>query len=101
MQQWQGYTQDYKTRAGLKIAEQFITSVEEALNFIQKNPYACVSYYIGEGYDDLQKYEFRKWNLADFPYLVLFRINKHNILIEAIYAHKMNIATHSIVDIKQ
>ena len=101
MRQWQGYAQDYKTRAGLKVAEQFIVSVEETLNFIQKNPYACASYYIGDGYDDLRKYEFRKWNLVGFPHLVLFRIEKHNILIEAIYAYKMNIASHSIVDIKQ
>ncbi len=101
VQQWQSYAQDYKTRAGLNIAEQFIVSVEEALSFIQQNPYACASYYIGEGYDDLQKYEFRKWNLVGFPHLVLFRIDKHNIFIEAIYSHRMNIILHSVVDIKQ
>lgn len=92
MEQWRGYVKNYRDRAGVAIAERFIKAVEEALQFIEKNPYACKPYDPGEGYDDLQAYQFRKWNLNGFPYMVLFRLkNNTDVFVEVLYAHKMDI----------
>lgn len=92
MRQWRIYTQDYRDRAGVPIAERFIDAVEHAVRFIGQSPYACPVYDIGEGYEDLRTYQFRKWNLDGFPHLVLFRVGANTtIFIELLYAHKMDI----------
>ncbi|HEV8062398.1 MAG TPA: type II toxin-antitoxin system RelE/ParE family toxin [Gemmataceae bacterium] len=92
MQQWRSYAQDYHDRAGIIIAERFIVEVERALHFIHHHPYACSLYDAGDGYDDLRKHPFRKWNLNDFPHMVLFRIGDNaTIFVEVIYAHKMDV----------
>jgi hypothetical protein len=99
MQQWKGYAQDCDERAGGALADRFITAVEEALRFISQNPYACAVYETGEGYEDLQVHKFRKWNLQGFPHLVLFRVtDKSTILIEVLYAHKMDIQSRVLGD---
>ena len=94
MQQWREYALDYKDKAGMAIAERFITAVEETLDFIRQNAYACPVYETGEGDEDLLAYQFRKWNLRGFPHMVLFRLkDSSTILIEVLYAHKMDIAS--------
>ena len=99
MRQWLRYAMDYKERAGVPVAERFITAVEEALCFIGQNPYACALYDTGEGYEDLRVHQFRKWNLNGFPHLVLFRLTDDSvILIEALYAHKMNVSSRLNAD---
>jgi hypothetical protein len=101
MQQWQGYAQDYHNRAGINMAERFICAVDGALSFIRKSPYACSIYDIGEGYEDLQMYQFRRWNLHGFPHVVLFRMEGNaTIFIEVLYAHKMNISSRLSIDRK-
>src|ERR1700683_4058341 len=91
MQQWQSYAQDYRERAGVKIAERFIGAVENALGFIRQSPYACAIYDAGDGYEDLRVYQFRKWTLHDFPHMVLFRFGDNaTIFVDVIYAHKMD-----------
>ena len=94
MQQWRDYAQDYKDRAGLPVAENFILNVEDALHFISATPKACPSYFPGEGCADLEKHHFRKWNLKDFPYVVLFRVAGNDIFVEAMYAHKQQVGRH-------
>ena len=100
MRQWKDYAQEYHTRAGVNIAERFIVAVEDALNFIRQRPYACSIYDTGEGYEDLQIYQFRKWNLHYFPHVVLFRMGDNaTIFIEVLYAHKMDMPSHLTTDI--
>ena len=99
MRQWRYYARDYKNRAGVDIAERFIVAVEEALRFIQQNPYACALYDAGEGYEDLLTYQFRKWSLSGFPYVILFRLDDNaTIFIEVLYAHKMDIPSLLTID---
>ena len=98
MQQWQTYAQAYKDRAGMEVAERFIVAVIEALDFIRQNPYACPLYDVGDGYDDLQPYAFRKWNLHSFPHVVLFRVRDATLWVEVMYAHKMDIASRLTTD---
>lgn len=99
MAQWRESAHNYHKRAGLEVAERFIVSVEQALDFIKNNPYACALYEPGEGYSDLQVYQFRKWKLSGFPYVVLFRIQDDTtILIEVLYAQKMDISSRLMID---
>lgn len=101
MQQWRDYAQYYDDRAGANVAERFIVAVEEALNFIRQNPNACSLYDTGEGYEDLQIYQFRKWSLDTFPHLILFRlVDNDTIFIEVLYAHKMHITSRLSTDLK-
>lgn len=95
MQQWKSHAQYYKSSVNMNTAERFIVAVDETLNFIAQNPYACNLYDTGEGYDDLHMYQFRKWNLHGFPHKVLFRMDDNStILIEVLYADKMDIPKH-------
>ena len=95
MRQWRSYAQHYHDRAGVSIAERFIVAVEDALGFIRDHPFACSIYDVGAGHEDLQYYQFRKWNLNDFPLMVLFRIGDDaTIRVEVIYAHKMDVPAH-------
>lgn len=92
MQQWHQFAVGYKDRAGTKIAEQFIDTVEGGLKFISESPLACSIYNPGEGYEDLAIYEFRKWPLKKFPYTIFFRITDNKtILIETMYSHRMDV----------
>jgi plasmid stabilization system protein ParE len=99
MRQWRQYARDYKERAGVNVAERFITAVEEALHFIQQNPYACALYDAGEGYEDLLAYQFRKWSLHGFPHVVLFRLSENTIFIEVLYALRMDIPSRLTTDV--
>ena len=97
--QVRSYITYYKQNAGNKIAEKFYLSLEDALGFISKNPYACPIYDLEE-FDDLRERKFRKWNLSGFPHIILFRIMDKNIIkIDAIYAHKMNLSSRTKKDI--
>ena len=99
MKQWREYAHNYQKRAGVEVAERFIVAVEQADYFIKNNPYACALYEPGEGYEDLQAYQFRKWNLSGFPYVVLFRIKDNiTILIEVLYAQKMDMRSRLMID---
>ncbi len=89
MRQWQNHAQEYKDRADVNTAKRFIASVEKALRFIHRNPYACPLYDTGEETDDLRMFQFRKWNLHGFPHMVLFRLHGNaTILIEVLYRIK-------------
>ncbi len=81
---------NYKDRAGAIVAENFITSVESALNFIQTNPLACPLYLDAQSHELLKAHNFRKWTLDAFPHSIYFRVNDTIISIEVIYAHRMH-----------
>lgn len=99
MEQWRQYAQFYRDHADANIAERFIVAVEDALRFIGESPYACSTYNPGEGFDELRKHQFRKWNLHKFPHVVLFRLDDAAIFVELLYAHKMDIPSRLIADI--
>lgn len=87
-----GFAKDYHKKGGLQIADKFIDRVNEAITFIIKTPLACSIYQAAQKNEVLKHYEFRKWNVKGFPHAVFFRItDEKTILLEAIYAHKMNV----------
>lgn len=98
LQQWQNIADYYNKKAGKNIAVKFVHSVDSALLFINKNPYACAFYDAGEDFINLQ---FRKCNLKNFPHVILFHIvNSNLILVDAIYAHKMSISSRLGSEVK-
>jgi hypothetical protein len=100
IQQWRLSALDYKERAGVQVAGHFIDAVEQALEFISENPLACSRYNPGADYEDLLEYDFRKWPLKKFPHSIFFRIvNNDTVLVELIYAHKMNIFGRLLKDV--
>ena len=81
----------YKRHAGKDIAQKFLRKVGEAIIFIQSNPMACRVYQEAAEHSLLRGYEFRRWNVAHFPYSIFFRLEENRIILEVIYAHRMNI----------
>ncbi|MBD8894115.1 type II toxin-antitoxin system RelE/ParE family toxin [Roseibium litorale] len=80
-------TSGYRTRAGSKIALKFVNQIEAAIGFIAAKPLAC------SVYTRLESKEFRKWGIQDFPVSLFFRLDgEDTIILEALYAHRMNIA---------
>lgn len=84
-----GYAVDIN--AGKVIALRFVDEVETATDFIAKNPLACGVYHGAKNHEQLQRYEFRKWHVKNFPHSIFFRLKGNTIMLEAIYAHKMDI----------
>ncbi len=79
-------TSAYRERAGSPVAMRFVDRIEEGIAFVADKPQACVVYTRLEGK------EFRKWTIRDFPVSVFFRIERDDtIILEALYAHRMNI----------
>lgn len=78
----------YHERAGSDIALKFVEEIEESIKFIAGRPSACAVY------TRLQGKEFRKWRIGDFPVSVFFRMEGADVIVlEALYAHRMDIAT--------
>lgn len=85
------FARNYKEVANLKTANRFLDYVDDAIKFIGKSPFACAVYFESKELEALQQYEFRKWSVKVFPHSVFFRVvDDKMILIEAIYAHRMN-----------
>jgi len=79
------FVRDYKTRAGKQVAHNFANGVEHSTNFIGNTPQACGVYI------KIRGLEFRKWGVKGFPHSIFFRIEGDNtIILEAMYAHRMN-----------
>lgn len=78
--------------AGKNVALRFVDGVEAASAFIQERPLACGIYHEASLHPDLKRYEFRKWRVTRFPHSIFFRVEGKVILLEAIYAHRMNVA---------
>lgn len=64
------FAQDYKNRAGLETAENFLDAVQNAIDFIANKPLACAVYQEASQHDALKGFEFRKWSLSGFPHSV-------------------------------
>lgn len=79
-------TASYRERAGSAVALRFVDQVEDGVDFIADRPQACAVY------TRLQDTIFRKWRLKAFPVSLFFRIDKNDVIVlEALYAHRMNI----------
>lgn len=88
-------TRSYRERAGSEIALKFVDQVEESARFVVSKPKACPVY------THLEGQEFRKWGVRDFPVSLFFRIEQDGtVILEALYAHRMNIASRFPDDIK-
>ena len=89
-------TAGYRERAGSSIALKFVDKIEDSISFIAARPLACAVY------TRLEDKEFRKWRVPDFPVSVFFRLeNDDTIVLEALYAHRMNIGSRLTKDIGQ
>ncbi len=85
------FSKDYKERANIDVANKFIDSVEDSIDFIKKTPLACSIYLDAKEHPLLKQYEFRKWRVKGFQHYVFFRIsNNQEIFLDAIYAYKMD-----------
>ncbi len=85
------FAENYKKIADLKTANRFLDNVDHAIKFIGKSPLACAVYFEAQELEVLHQYEFRKWSVKVFPHSIFFRIvDDKIILLEAIYAHRMN-----------
>ena len=88
-------TTSYRTRAGSPVALKFIDQIEHSIRFIAEKPLSCAIY------THLAGKEFRKWSLKDFPISVFFRLDDEGtIILEALYAHRMNIAARLSNDLE-
>jgi len=88
-------TSGYRTRAGSHIALKFVDQIDASIRFIATKPLACAVY------TRLEDKEFRKWGLQDFPVSIFFRLEgESTIVLEALYAHRMNIAARLPMDVE-
>ncbi|MFD3191884.1 type II toxin-antitoxin system RelE/ParE family toxin [Sedimentitalea sp. HM32M-2] len=88
-------TSSYRERAGSPVALKFVDQIEDSIAFIAAKPLACAVYTRLEGN------EFRKWGVKNFPVSLFFRLEgDETIVLEALYAHRMNIAGRFPKDIE-
>lgn len=88
-------TRGYRERAGSDIALRFVDKIEDAVEFIASRPQACAIY------TRLDDKEFRKWRIGGFPVSVFFRTESNGVIVlEALYAHRMDIAARFPDDIE-
>ncbi len=90
--QFLGFVADYKERANNDIASNFIDGVGKSTQFIAKNPKACTVY------KNVGGYIFRKWKVKGFPHSIYFRVQDNTVILEAIYAHRMDTASRFETD---
>lgn len=88
-------TEGYRDRACRETALKFVDQVDAAVRFIARRPLACAVY------TELQGHAFRKWSLSDFPVSVLFRVTDNMLILEALYAHRMDIAARLTDEIEK
>jgi len=88
--QLMAFAHNYKNNVGEETAERFIDEISKAIEFISNNPLACAIYLDAREEKSLKQYEFRKWRVRIFPHSIIFRIEDETIILEAVYAHKMN-----------
>jgi len=98
--QLEGFAEDYRDRAGIEIAYNFLDGIDESVEFIGKMPKACMVAHDLKLVEGLEEYEFRRWKVRGFPHSIFFRItDDRTILLEAIYAQKMDITNRLPSDI--
>ena len=97
LKQFREYARSYKDRAGVSVMNDFAEEVKYSLNFIQESPFLCPEYVPVKS--KVKQYKFRKWNMKNFPFTILFRIgNDNTIFIDVIYAQRMNISARLLKD---
>ena len=89
-------TSGYRERGGANVALNFVDQAENSIRFIASKPLACPVY------THLEDREFRKWRVKDFPVSIFFRLDNDGVIIlEALYAHRMDIAARLPDDIER
>lgn len=83
------FTRGYRERAGVAVALNFVEAVDNATKFIHENPELCGIDIGTQEHDILRQYNIRKWNLKKFPHSIFFRIEGELLILETIYAHRM------------
>ena len=78
------FVSDYRERAGAEIANKFIDGIEHGTRFIATNPQSC------RVYTRIVGKEFRKWRVKGFPHSIYFRLENEVVILEAVYAHRMD-----------
>ncbi|MCY3878478.1 MAG: type II toxin-antitoxin system RelE/ParE family toxin [Rhodobacteraceae bacterium] len=87
-------TASYRARAGSPIARKFVDQIEDCIRLISARPLTCAVY------THIDDREFRKCGLKHFPVSVFFRLEgKDAVVLEALYAHRMNISSRLPRDI--
>jgi len=80
-------TAGYRECAGATNDLKLIYQICDSIATIAANPPTCAVY------TRLQGKEVRKWRVKDFPVSLFFRLEgQGTIVLEALYAHRMNIA---------
>ena len=77
------FVQGFMEQAGAEVANRFIDGLEKSMAFIAANPEACFPY-------EFNGLHFRKWNLGGFPHAIYFRVDGQTVIMEAVYAHRMD-----------
>lgn len=77
------FVQGYMDLAGAEVATRFIDGLEKSIQFIANHPDACLPY-------EFHGLHFRKWNISGFPHAIYFRVEGQTVIMEAVYAHRMD-----------
>lgn len=83
----------YARTVSTKIAEDFLDAVAQAINYIVENPHANIRYIPPEGFPELEKLNYRVFNLnilSPFLYSIYYEVEKETIVIHALYHHSQN-----------
>jgi plasmid stabilization system protein ParE len=88
------FVQGYMELAGAEVANRFIDALEKSICFIANHPDACTPY-------EVNGLHFRKWNISGFPHAIYFRVQNKTVIMEAVYAHRMDRACRLPSDFNQ
>lgn len=101
--QLEKFAEHYRDKAGIETSDRFLDGIDEAVEFVIKRPLACTVAHDLKTVSGLESYEFRRWRVNGFPHSIYFRIEEDRLILQAVYAHKMNVLERftSEVDVLQ
>ena len=80
----------YMDHASLKVADQFLTAVQNGITHIETFPHMPPRYTPPPGFEDLSQFDYRMINLmqfSSFPYVIYYEIDSPRLILHAIYHH--------------
>lgn len=87
------FVQGFMELANAEVANRFIDGLEKSIHFIATHSDACPPY-------EFNGLHFRKWNISGFPHAIYFRVRDNTIIMEAVYAHRMDRSSRLSSDFK-
>jgi hypothetical protein len=87
------FVQGYMNLAGAEVANRFIDGLEKSILFVAAYPDACPPY-------KFNGLHFHKWNVSGFPHAIYFRMEDKTIIMEAVYAHRMDRSSRLPTDLE-